>query len=278
MRAAGTPPTVDASVVYDPLPVGISSDIRLGAEDTTSRLDGPLTLTARAVDVAGNEATIEITVLVDNTAPDKTLVTPTNGSTVSGVIPILAEVSDPDLALIEIRVDGQLVGSSTTSPLSVSFDTRTRLDGAMSVTVIARDLAGNVGECTAIVTVSNVTFRLDPQTLNLKSKGGANSVTAYLEGSSVPLLIPTEVNSIQLRVPGGNPVPSTAGFSGDDATQDTNGNGIPELVIKFDRQELVNSIRAGISSGAILANSTVVLTLVANGGTVIGTDVMRINN
>jgi hypothetical protein len=126
--------------------------------------------------------------------------------------------------------------------------------------------------------VDNTSLRLDPQTLNLKSKGGANSVTAYLEGMSIPLLIPTEANSISLLVPGGNPVPATAGFAGDDFTSDLDQDGVPELVIKFDRQKLIQSIQAGIAAGAIQPNSVVTLTLVAGGGSVIGTDSMRINH
>ena len=185
--------------------------------------------------------------------------------------------ADLYLATIEIWVDGELIGSSSTSPFGVTFDTRTRLDGLMTVRVVSRDLAGNESECTAVVTVSNVSFRLDPQTLNLKSKGGATSVTAYLEGTGLALLLPTEANAIELRVPGGNPVPSTAGFAGDDSTADTDLDGIQELVIKFDRASLIRSIQAGIAGGAIQPNSTILLTLVAGGGSVIGTDVLRIN-
>lgn len=277
MLSGGAPPTVDASIDYT-LPITISSDTRLGAEDTTIHLDGPLTLFARAVDQAGNESTTEVTVIVDNTAPSKTLLSPTDGSTVSGVIAILVESEDLYLDTIEIWVDGELIGSSPTSPFDVTFDTRTRLDGAMTVRVVSRDRAGNESECIAVVTVSNVSFRLDPQTLDLKSKGGTTSVTAYLEGTGLGLLLPTEANAIELRVPGGNPVPSTAGFAGDNFTSDTDLDGIPELVIKFDRASLIRSIQAGIAGGAIQPNSAIQLTLVAGGGSVIGNDVLRINH
>jgi hypothetical protein len=275
--AGGSPPSDDPSGVYSP-PAIVTTDTRFGEHDTSRGLDGPLTFVARVTDRAGNEATTEVTVTVDNTAPQKTLVSPTDGSTVSGIIQIVAEFDDPNLDVIEIRVNGQLVATSSTSPISVSFDTRTRLDGTLSVTATARDFARNISQCTAVVTVNNVTFRLDPQTLNLKSKGGANSVTAYLEGTSLALLLPTEANSIALLVPGGNPVPATAGFSGDDFTSDSDNDGIPELVIKFDRQKLIQSIQAGIAAGAIQANSTVTLTLVASGGSVLGTDSTRINH
>ena len=113
-------------------------------------------------------------------------------------------------------------------------------------------------------------------TLNLKSKGMNRSVTAILEGINLDLLLPTETSGLELCVPGGNSVPVTADFAGDDATADGDGDGIPELLIKFDRQALIASIRAGIIGGQIEANSTVVLTIKAGGGFVLGTDTIRI--
>jgi len=275
MLAGGVAPTGDGSIAYL---VPLASNTRSGSEDTTRWPDGPLSFTALARDAAGNEAHASVTITVDNTLPAKSLVSPTDGSVVSGVVSILADAQDPNLDTLEILVDGVSRGISSSSPFGVSFDTRTRLDGAMSITVIARDLAGNTSTCTAAVTVDNVSIVIDPRTLNLKSKGKENSVTGYLEGTSLSLLLPTEAHAIEVRVPGGNPVPSTAGFSGDDALSDSDGDGVPNLVVKFDRQRLIASIQAGIAGGFIQPDSNVTLTLVSQGSFVIGTDTIRINN
>lgn len=87
----------------------------------------------------------------------------------------------------------------------MAFDTNTKLDGPMIVTGLARDLAGNVLTCSATVTVDNVSIDVSPDTLNLKSKG--NFVTVECTGTSVGLLLPTELADITLGVPGGSPSP-----------------------------------------------------------------------
>jgi len=257
MRAAGVPPSTDGSRSYAPPQASV---LVASQEDTTRRPDGPLLLAVRAVDAAGNEAATSVTVTTDNTLPEKSLVAPTDGSVVSGVVELRAVATDVNLSSIELLVDDVPLGSSGTSPFVLPYDTRNRLDGAMTVTAIVRDLAGNRVVCTARVTVDNVAFRLTPRTLNLRSQGGENSVTAHLEGVIVGLL-PPEAHGVELRVPGGNPVPATAG---------------PDLPIKFDRQRLIASIRAGISASMIQPNSQVTITLVAEGRFVIGTDTVRI--
>jgi hypothetical protein len=125
------------------------------------------------------------------------------------------------------------------------------------------------------VTVANLVVVLDPATVNLKSKGGANSVTVVVEGANAGLLMPTEAHALALRVPGGSPVPATSGWPGDDATADTDSDGIPELRIKFDRQALIAAIRAGIAANLIQADAPVPVSLLAN-GVAIGVYAIRI--
>lgn len=252
------------------------STLRSSLVDTTFFADGPLALSARTVDAAGNESTAAVTITVDNTAPVKALVAPADLSTVAGLLAISADAQDPNLDTLEILVDGVSLGSSTTSPFDVSFDTTSRLDGALLVSVIARDLAGNTSTCSASVTVDNIRFEIAPRVFNLNAKNSKAPVTAGLEGVNVALLLPTEAHAIELRVPGGNPVPSTAGFPGDDATFDTDGDGLPQLLIKFDRQLLSSSLRAGIAAGLIQPGGNVVVTLVAEGGYEIGRETMRV--
>ena len=273
MLAAGAAPSIDDSVVFGTPQI---STLRMGSEDTTRHLDGPLTLSASAVDAAGNVSVSSISVEVDNTAPEKTLLAPVAGTLVEGTVSIVADAEDANLAAIEILVDGSSLGSSAAAPFIVDYDTTLRLDGAMTVTVVATDLAGNSSACSASVTVGNVEWFLTPRTLNLDSKGKLKSVTAHLEGESLALLLPTEANAIELLVPGGSSVPATVGFAGDDALADDDGDGVPELTVKFDRQLLIASIQAGIAAGVIEPRSRIPVTLVAGGGFVYGTDIIRI--
>jgi hypothetical protein len=260
MRAAGVAPTGDASTTYA---TPVASDTLNGSEDTTRWPDGPLTLTAFAVDAAGNQSAIaSVNVTLDNTKPDKTIVTPSAGDVVSGTITIEATANDPHLASIEIFVDGNLVGTATSSPYSVAFDTTTRLDGPMTIRVVATDTVGNSDPCDVVVTVDNISLELKPSLLNLKAKGGGSPITATLIGPNLAPLLPTENHTIELRVPGGNAVPAEQGWDGDDALQ---GND-DKLKLRFSRSALSASVQAGLAGGAIPANATAVdITLVIDG-------------
>ena len=251
MLAGGVAPSVDASITYS---VPLASNTRFAKEDTTRRSDGSLVLTARAIDAAGNEATATVTVIADNTLPEKTLVTPAGGSVVSGTIQIEAVASDANLDTIEIKVDGVSLGTSMVSPFKLPFDTTKRLDGAMVVESVVKDRAGNQVSSTAQVTVDNLSFDLDPDTLNLKSKG--RKVTGTVEGANVQLLLPLSSFAVELLVPGGNPV--TPGFA---SLGDKDGDNVPDVTLMFDRQTLIGSIQSGIAAEKIEPNGTVELQL-----------------
>jgi hypothetical protein len=149
MRAGGEPPTGDASIDYASPYMGPSSDRRSATEDTTRWPDGPLALEVTVWDAAGNQKTATVQVLVDNSRPESLYLSPANGATVSRWIEILAGASEADLERLVISVDGRPVGESTVSPLSVRFDTLTRLDGPMRVEATATDRAGNTSTRTA---------------------------------------------------------------------------------------------------------------------------------
>ena len=274
MRVAGAAPLVDGSTSYM-IPVG--ADTRFGQEDTTTRLDGLLAIQARAVDAAGNEAITTVEVVVDNTAPTKSLVTPPHGSPVSGTIALTAEANDANLRDLAILVDGAAVGTSLFSPFTVSFDTTARLDGAMQVTVVVRDLAGNTSTCTADVTVDNLSIAMTPRHLNLHSKAkGEAHVIVVVEGRSAGLLVPAAANQLELRVAGGNPVPVQLDHPTLDALGDRDLDGVPDLMLRFDRKALVASIQAGINAHLIDPELPVVVTLLAHGANVIGADAVRV--
>ena len=108
----------------------------------------------------------------DTTAPTTSITSPTDGSTVSGTITVAADASDDTgVSSVEFYLDGALVGSDTSSPYELSWDTTTSADGSHSLQSKAYDAAGNVGtSATVSVTVDNST---DPGT------GITLSVTAY---------------------------------------------------------------------------------------------------
>jgi len=276
MLAGGVAPDLlDGSVPAYETPV--PADERASRVDTTRRLDGPLALSVRVLDAAGNEAFVELEVVVRNQTRSLLIRCPANGSVVRGTIPILAVADLPGLASIELLVDGRSIGRSRTSPFRLCYDTTRRLDGPMTITAIASDTNAQRVTSSIMVTVDNICFDLLPRGLSLDTRCPGRHVTARLEGRSLGLLLPTEAHAIELRVPGGHPVRALTGVGGDDRLRDRDRDGVPDLQVKFDRRLLIASIRAGIAVGAIRPRSNVVITLVAEDGIVLGTDTIRVS-
>jgi uncharacterized protein (TIGR03118 family) len=90
-----------------------------------------------------------------NAPPVVTLKAP-SGS-LSGTVALSATVVDPlKLAKVDFLVGATLVGTATTSPFTVMWDTTTVADGQVMVTAKATDADGNVGSSAATtVTVAN---------------------------------------------------------------------------------------------------------------------------
>jgi hypothetical protein len=242
-------PTNDPSTVFDP---SVGNATLFGADDTTEHPDGPLTVTATAVDAAGNEAEAEATVEVDNINPRVRICRPRCGSKVRCIFPITVRACDPNIDQIEVRVDGDLIGTSNVSPFTIYYDSTNRLDGRMVITATARDLVGRTATDTVIVCVDNLSFCLLPRSLTLM-KGRLlrfcrTPVMAKIEGVTLPLMMPYTDHDIALHIPGGSPVPVVKAHNN---TTDCDNDGKPEWRVWFDRRAFSNSIRAGIASGVI---------------------------
>jgi subtilisin family serine protease len=94
----------------------------------------------------------------DTTAPTTSITAPTGGSTVSGsAVTVSASASDNvGVTKVDFYVGTTLIGSDTTSPYSISWDTTTYTNASYTLTSKAFDAAGNVGTSGAVsVTVSN---------------------------------------------------------------------------------------------------------------------------
>lgn len=125
---------------------------------------GAHTIQARATDEVGNigpSQTISIN-LVDNTPPSVSVTLPTAGASVTNTITLSANASDgtngTGISKVEFYVGTTLVGTDTTSPYSVPWDTTSVSDGSRSITARAYDGANPVNSQTSTavtVTVAN---------------------------------------------------------------------------------------------------------------------------
>ncbi|HYO68438.1 MAG TPA: Ig-like domain-containing protein, partial [Archangium sp.] len=124
--------------------------------------NGAHVLSVTAYDPGGNASTpSSVNVIVDNdyTAPsESTLTSPASGALLRGLVTLEATAADErGIAEVSFYVDNLLIGSATTAPYSISWDSREVSNGGHKLKTIARDAGGN-SKSSADVTVqtSNV--------------------------------------------------------------------------------------------------------------------------
>jgi hypothetical protein len=114
---------------------------------------------------------------LDTTAPTVSLTAPNGGATVSGTLTVSASASD-DVAVagVQFKLDGANLGAElTSSPYSISWNTKTAANSSHTLTAVARDAAGNTSVSPAVsVTVNNVVDTTAPTISSVK----ASSISA----------------------------------------------------------------------------------------------------
>ena len=143
-------------VLLDGAPLSTDSTNPYGCTwNTTTAADGSHTLTATAVDAAGNRTQVARSVTVDQ-PPAVQLTSPVEGSTFTTSLSFTATASDAvGVARVEFYVDGLLKATDTTAPYSGSWiPTQSSAYGARRVTAKAID--GQGLSATSSVTVTRV--------------------------------------------------------------------------------------------------------------------------
>jgi len=92
----------------------------------------------------------------DVAAPSVAFTSPADGATVSGSAQIaVSATDDTGVTRVDFYVDGVLVGSSSSAPYTLRWNTRKHPDGPCRIETVAVDAAGNSGSASITVTVSN---------------------------------------------------------------------------------------------------------------------------
>jgi RHS repeat-associated protein len=137
--------------------------------NSTTASNGTHTITANAVDNAGNPPTTSspVTVTVDNVAPPTiSISTPSSGATVSGTAVTVtagaAATSPHTVSKVDFYWDNQLFATDTSSPYTASWNTldpvTTAYDGTHALTTTVTDSAGQATTSAPTnVTVANTT-------------------------------------------------------------------------------------------------------------------------
>jgi hypothetical protein len=94
----------------------------------------------------------------DNQPPTVTIAAPAPGSALTGVIRVQANATDNvGVTKVEFYVDNGLRTVDTAAPYQWDFDTSTASNGSHTLTVLAYDLAGNIGRASETITTNNNT-------------------------------------------------------------------------------------------------------------------------
>ncbi len=117
------------------------------------------TLQAKAYDAANNvgtSSTVSVTVKHDVTPPAASITSPANGATLTGTVTVSANATDDKgVVRVEFYKGATLIGTATTAPYSVQWNTSVEVPGAYTLTAKAFDTGGNSTTSAAV----NVTVR-----------------------------------------------------------------------------------------------------------------------
>jgi hypothetical protein len=130
--------------------------------NTRAHANGAHVLTAKAQDAFGNMASstaLNVTVDNDFTVPTVAFTAPSAGATLSGTVELAATASDNvGVTRVEFYDGASLLGTDTTAPYSLAWNTAGVAVGGHTLTARAYDAVGNVGTSASVsVTVSNDT-------------------------------------------------------------------------------------------------------------------------
>lgn len=133
--------------------------------------------------------------------PNISITSPSNGATVTGSININATATGHNLTNVAFRVDGVTIGTDTTSPYSIAWNTLSTTNGAHILTAIATDDLNQSTTSAGInVTVANATTVNFVQPVNGATIFGS-SYTLIANAVTAP---GTSIVNVQFKVDGVN--------------------------------------------------------------------------
>jgi Bacterial Ig domain len=137
-----------------------------------------------ALDVQTQALSFSWSTPVDSSAPDVTLVSPAQGTAVSGPVELAALAEDDyGVAEVEFLVDDVVVGSDSTEPFALTWDPTSRPEGPAVVRARARDTSG-------LETVSTArTLVVDRTPPAVTSPRARLVLGSRLGATNVPLLV-----------------------------------------------------------------------------------------
>ncbi len=245
--------------------------------NATGAAAGAHTITATAVDVAGNSASASVQVNVpappDTTAPTVAITSPANGATVSGSVGLAASASDTGsgVSRVEFRVDGVLVGTDTSAPYTATWNASGAAAGTHTVTATAVDGAGN--SASSSVTVGVVVPDTTPPTVSLTSPASGATVSGSVALAASAADAGSGVSRVEFRVDGvlvgtDTSAPYTATWNASGASAGT--HTVSATAVDGAGNSASSSVTVSIAAPADTTPPAVAITSPAPGATITG--------
>ncbi len=135
--------------------IGTDTSAPYGAQiDTTTLPNGSCSIKAVAYNKLGTMASAIVNVIIANPLPSVIFTAPKNGSSVTGVINLAANIVDPAaIQRVEYYVDSVLYESTSAAPFQVKLDTSKLSKGKHNLTVIVYNYKGTSSKEAIIITV-----------------------------------------------------------------------------------------------------------------------------
>jgi len=245
LTLAGLPAGVTASFNPTSVNAGASSTLTVVAAATAGASTAQLTITGTGT-TATHTATASLTVTNVNAAPSVAITAPTNGSTVSGSVPVTATASDADGTVASVKFDlpdGTSV-TDTAAPFATTWNSASVVDGGgYVIRATATDNQGATATTSVTVTVAN---------------GGGGCINNTFTATDVPITIPdnnaTGVTST-IPVTGNGSVASLALSL--NITHTFRGDLVVTLIAPGGTQFVVSNRAGGAADNLVITNQAV---------------------
>jgi len=129
-----------------------------GYSDLEVRLDGNIVSNSGTITMHSDHTLTSSTSTSGDSGPSVSITSPSNGSTVDSTVSINVNASsDSGINYVECRIDGGSIGTDSTQPYSISWDTTGYSEGSHNIKVLAYDNSSKSASKTISVTVDNYT-------------------------------------------------------------------------------------------------------------------------
>ncbi|MCD6513433.1 MAG: hypothetical protein J7L07_00750, partial [Candidatus Odinarchaeota archaeon] len=155
--------------------------------NTSQLYDGVTLFSWIIVDSAGNTVIKNLTYFIDNTRPVVNILAPLAGVEINETVKIAWNITETNLKRVLLKIDN--ITFDVTNVTEVMWNTKTTENGVHTITIIAEDLAGNVGQASIQVNVNNTVIEQQasqpqpsefPSVLYIAVSGVAGLVTGVL--------------------------------------------------------------------------------------------------